>query len=180
MPLRRDPRSERYDAAAYRVLRAAAYAHRYNRGVRTWIYSPAGQYREDQLDKGGRTANERAFIRACYYKVWREPINAGVVPAWSLKLTWGKLERRGRRYGRNVEVRLYKRASGVRRMDQTEGWRDNPDGGGSWRKGTRRSTTDDRIDSNRPAGRRRAYEGRHAAPEYEGKHRRPYQGRHRA
>jgi hypothetical protein len=51
------------------------------------VSSTSGELRSP--DSGGRTAHERAFTRSAYYYVWREPLNAGQIPAWSLKVMWG-------------------------------------------------------------------------------------------
>jgi hypothetical protein len=77
------------------------------------------------------------------------PINAGVPPTWSPDLEWGRVERRGSRYGRHVRVRLYLYGSGRRHADRTGDraqWRKDL---GTWRSGGRRSVPGDRIDSNR-------------------------------
>ena len=119
----RDPLSVRYDQAARRALLAAIRARPAGHAV--WIASPGLELRD--LDRGGRTAHERAFTRAAYYLVWRVPINADRIPDWSLKLSWGPVTRRGDRYGRVVTVRMYTRASGVRhtRKHPRQSWAAN-------------------------------------------------------
>ena len=111
MPAERDPLSVRYDATTWQVLTRAARASRSRRGVRVWVASPAAEFR--RRDRGGRTAHERAFTRSAYYRVFRVPLNAGVVPDWSLKLTWGDDPERqasaGGRVARPVVVRLFPR-----------------------------------------------------------------------
>jgi len=88
-----------------------------------FIVSPAAQF--GNLDRGGLTASERAFTRAAYYLVVQGPRQIAraqgatdaeiyAAPEWSLKLTWGKIENRGGRWGRSVGVRLYARAAGRR------------------------------------------------------------------
>jgi hypothetical protein len=108
----RDPLSLRYDGVVDDVLNRAARAYSSNRGVQAWIASPRAEYRA--VDRGGRTAHERAFTRAAYYVVWRIPINEGIPPDWSLKLTWGAdTELRpssAGRLARPVLVRLFPRS----------------------------------------------------------------------
>jgi hypothetical protein len=124
----RDPLSERYDAAARRLLTAAVAAHQQGRrgGVVAFIASPPREF--TSTDKGGRTAHERAFTRAAYYLVMKVPQHQGVPQQWSLKLEWGPIERRGRRWGRVVRARLFLRSSGARHAAGRPGssWRDNP------------------------------------------------------
>ena len=88
----------------------AARASRNNGGVRVYIASPRGEFRN--LDSGGRTRHERAFQRSCYYLMWRTPINAGQVPDFSLKMTWGDELRPSDqgRMARPVTVRLWPRS----------------------------------------------------------------------
>jgi hypothetical protein len=66
-----------------RAIRASRNA----KGIQIWVASTRGELRSP--DAGGRTQHERAFTRSAYYLVWRAPINAGRIPDWSLKLTWG-------------------------------------------------------------------------------------------
>ena len=90
-------------------------------------------------------------MRAIFYQTWRQPINAGVPPTWSPDLEWGRVERRGSRYGRHLKVRLYLAQSGTRFAGKKAGraqWRRDE---GTWRSGGRRSVPGDRIDSNRQA-----------------------------
>ena len=92
-------------------MRRAARASQSGQGVQAWIASPRGEYRA--LDRGGRTAHERAFTRSAYYLIWRVPINAKVPQTWSLKLTWGsdadrRPSARGR-LARPVVIRLFPR-----------------------------------------------------------------------
>lgn len=111
MPQPRDPLSVRYDGVAGDLMRRAARASARGHGVQAWIVSPRGEYA--RLDRGGRTAHERAFTRSAYYLIWRVPINAGVPQQWSLKLTWGsdadrRPSSRGR-LARPVVIRLFPR-----------------------------------------------------------------------
>ena len=108
----RDPLSERYHWSARRAVMRAITAHYAGQSASAWIASPGPEFRN--LDRGGRTAHERAFTRAAYWWVWREPINNKRTPTWSLKLTWGPIERRGDRYGRTVQLRMFTRGGGVR------------------------------------------------------------------
>jgi hypothetical protein len=112
----RDPLSVRYDRSARRALLAAIRAWRAGGKTATaWIASePPSQFRN--LDTGGRTGSERAFTRACYYQVFKIPRNLGVRPQWSLKLTWGPVERRGSRYGRTVTLRMFRYGSGYAKV----------------------------------------------------------------
>ena len=125
MPYERDPLSVRYDAAAFQALMRAGKASKSNRGVRVWIASSSRELRS--RDAGGRTAHERAFSRAAYYRVWRVPLNAGQVPEWSLKLSWGDdsdlRASSGGRMARPVTVRLWPRAKARVRGER---WTDNP------------------------------------------------------
>ena len=123
----RDPLSVRYDGVVWGVLNRAARASVHKAGVRVWIASPRAEFRA--RDRGGRTAHERAFTRAAYYKVWREPINEQRIPDWSLQLTWGddvdrKPSSRGR-LARPVLVRLRPRS--LARVGADEWWRDHPE-----------------------------------------------------
>jgi hypothetical protein len=129
----RDPLSVRYDGVVYDLVVRAARASRNRQGVRAWVASPT----RARADRGGRTPNERAFTRAAYYLTWREPINAGQVPDWSLKLSWGddadrKPSARGR-VARPVVVRLFPRGQARVR-------------GESWARGGFRSMEGNRID----------------------------------
>jgi hypothetical protein len=87
MPYERDPLSVRYDGVTRAAMMRAIRASRNAKGVQIWVASTRGELRSP--DAGGRTAHERAFTRSAYYLVWRAPINAGRIPDWSLKLTWG-------------------------------------------------------------------------------------------
>ena len=131
----RDPLSLRYDGYVDDLLGRAARASVSGRSVQAWIASGRGEYRA--LDRGGRTAHERAFTRAAYYVVWRLPINAGQTPDWSLKLTWGtdaelRASARGR-LARPVQVRLFPRGQARVR-------------GEHWNVDGRRSQAGNRID----------------------------------
>ena len=108
----RDPLSVRYDGVADQVLQRAVRASVRRQSVQVWVSSPRAEFR--RKDRGGRTDHERAFTRAIYYRVWRVPINAGVPPDWSAKLSWGAdSERRASsagRLARPVQVRLWPRS----------------------------------------------------------------------
>jgi hypothetical protein len=111
MPPQRDPLSVRYDGVVRDLMMRAARASASRRGVQAWIASGRAEFR--QLDRGGRTAHERAFIRSSYYLIWRVPINNGVAQEWSLKLTWGAdADRKPSAQGklaRPVVIRLFPR-----------------------------------------------------------------------
>jgi hypothetical protein len=125
----RDPLSARYDTAARRALVAGIRAWRAGRGsVRVFIVSPGPQMRD--LDRGGRTRNERAFTRACYYhviQVPRQQARARGLPTyearidWSLKLTWGPVENRGGKYGRQARLRMFTKRGGHRHVKRNKG-----------------------------------------------------------
>ena len=100
----------------------AARASSSRRGVLAHVASPRGEF--GLLDRGGRTRHERAFTRSAYYRVFRVPLNAGQVPDWSLKLTWGDelAPSAGGRLARPVTVRLYPRGKARVTKDRwTEG-----------------------------------------------------------
>jgi len=120
----RDPLSVAYDVRVRRVLLRAVRAHQLSkgasRGVAAFVASPAGEFR--RLDRGGRTRHERAFTRSAYYQVFRVPRSAGELPVWSLKLTWGPIRFHRGRWGRAVQVRLYRYGSGYRHAQQHAQW----------------------------------------------------------
>ena len=122
MPAARDPLSVRYDRSVRRALMRAAAAWP-RRAVQTWIASPGVEFRN--LDQGGRTAHERAFIRSAYYQVIKVPQHNGEPQYWSLRLAWGKIERHGDRYGRTVTVRLFRYRPGAGR-GRASSYIDNP------------------------------------------------------
>ncbi len=105
----RDPLSVRYDGVTAQALIRAIRASRSGGGVQVWIASTRGELRRP--DAGGRTAHERAFTRSAYYYVWRAPINAGQIPDWSLKITWGDELRAssGGRQARAARLRIFPR-----------------------------------------------------------------------
>lgn len=120
MPGVRDPLSVAYDSRVRRVLLRAIVARRDRRGVPVFVASPPAEFRH--LDKGGRTRHERAFTRSAYYQVFKVPRNAGELPMYSLKLVWGKAERRSGRWGRTVQVRLFRYGSGYRHAQDRPQW----------------------------------------------------------
>ena len=130
----RDPLSVHYDGVVHQLVIRAIYAQRQRRGVQAFVASPRAEFRNQ--DRGGRTKHERAFTRSAYYLVFRVPLNNGVPPAWSLKLTWGDQPQpssRGR-LARPVTVRVYPRSEARVR-------------GASWADGEGfRSSVGDRID----------------------------------
>ena len=105
----RDPLSVHYDGATHAIVLRAIYASRNRRGVLAYVASPRAEFRS--VDRGGRTKHERAFTRSAYYLVWRTPLNEGIEPAWSLRLTWGdSVEPSSRgRLARPVTVRVWPR-----------------------------------------------------------------------
>lgn len=111
MPATRDPLSVLYDGVVRQAAVRAARLSRERRGVLLHIASPRAEFR--RLDKGGRTAHERAFTRAAYYLIFKAPINAGQVPVWSLKLDWADdlAASSAGRLARPVVFRLYPRGS---------------------------------------------------------------------
>lgn len=125
MPAVRDPLSVGYDTAVRRVLLAAirARAAGNRRGAHTFIKSPARSF--TRLDRGGRTADERAFTRAVYYQVRKVPEQLGQRPDWSVRIRWGKIGRRGGRWGRECWVRVFAYGRGYRhasRLPGSERW----------------------------------------------------------
>jgi hypothetical protein len=122
----RDPLSVAYDGAARRALHMAIIAHRTGRGVKVRIVSPGPELR--RLDVGGLTQHERAFQRACYYPVFKVPRREGLIPKWSLKVTWAKgWERRGSRYGRTATLRMFRYGSGYRHASRGQSYVADPD-----------------------------------------------------
>ena len=109
MPFERDPLSVRFDGPVRACLLEAA-GKKPPRTAERFVSSPVAEFRAP--DKGGRTAHERAFQRSVYYQIFKVPRNEGIAPAWSAKVTWGKIERRGTRWGRAVRVRLYQYGRG--------------------------------------------------------------------
>lgn len=132
----RDPLSVAYDQRVRRVLLRAIVARRENKAVPVFVASPPASFR--RLDRGGRTAHERAFTRSAYYQVFKVPRNAGELPTYSLKLTWGPIAFRHGRWGRVVRVRLYRYGSGYRHAQSRPQWITDE---------TRRSVPGARIDS---------------------------------
>lgn len=108
----RDPLSVHYDGVVHDLVLRAVYASRQRRGVQAFVASPRAEY--SSLDRGGRTRHERAFTRSAYYLVFRQPLNEGIEPAWSLRLTWGEdSERRPSargRLARPVVLRVWPRS----------------------------------------------------------------------
>jgi hypothetical protein len=120
------------------VRRALLAAIRARPGAaRAFIASPGRDFRD--VDRGGRTRCERAFTRSAYYQVVKVPQHRGLAQEWSLKLTWGPIERRGSRYGRTVQLKMFPYRAGARYANsgKVRTWRDNPE---------LRSTAGDRID----------------------------------
>lgn len=122
MTIKRDPLSVRYDIPVRRALNAAVEAHAQRRAAEVWVASPPVQFRA--VDKGGRSANERAFTRAAYYQVREVPKLNGEPIYWSLQLTWSPIYKRGSRWGRIVKVRLRRYYAGAR-YSRTAGRRDS-------------------------------------------------------
>jgi hypothetical protein len=112
----RDPLSVAYDSRVRRVLLRAIIARRSDRGIPAFVQSPPREFRAP--DRGGRTKHERAFTRSAYYQVFKVPRNLGELPAYSLRLDWGKIEFRHGRWGRVVQVRLFRYGSGRRHAEQ--------------------------------------------------------------
>jgi len=110
MPYGRDPLSWHYDGYVRQVMIRAIRAGRGGKSVRVYIASPRSSFRA--VDAGGRTAHERAFTRSVYYLMWRVPLNAGAVPDWSVKVTWGDEVRAssGNRLARPAVIRVWPRS----------------------------------------------------------------------
>jgi len=144
-----------YDPAVTRILGQAVRNHQRDPGKprATTVFIPSPIREFTRRDRGGCTRHEREFTRAVYYRTWREPINDGRKPDWAPVLLWGPIERRGRRWGRTVYVRLFIHGSKSERAARGKGrsgqWRLDE---GTWRSGGRRSVPWDRIDHNRRTG----------------------------
>jgi len=119
----RDPLSWHYDGYVRQVMIRAIRASRNGRSVRVYIASPRSSFRA--TDAGGRTAHERAFTRSAYYLMGRVPLNAGAVPEWSLKVTWGDEVRAssGNRLARPAVIRVWPRSQARPRSAQ---WSKDP------------------------------------------------------
>ena len=106
----RDPLSWHYDGYVRNVMIRAIRAGRNGRSVRVYIASPRASFRS--VDAGGRTRHERAFTRSVFYLMWRTPINAGTVPEWSVKMSWGDevQSSSGNRLARPVTIRVFPRS----------------------------------------------------------------------
>ena len=119
----RDPLSWHYDGYVRQVMIRAIRASRNGRSVRVYIASPRSSFRA--TDAGGRTTHERAFTRSAYYLMWRVPLNAGTVPEWSLKVTWGDEVRAssGNRLARPAVIRVWPRSQARPRGQQ---WSKDP------------------------------------------------------
>lgn len=106
----RDALSERYDRSARRVMSAAVEVHRLMpakpRSAVIFVSSPPRSF--EDLDRGGRTRNERAFTRSVYWLAKNDNPRK-----WSPKLTWGPIARKGTRWGRYVRVRLFRYRAGL-------------------------------------------------------------------
>jgi hypothetical protein len=139
MVAKRDPRSVKYDIPVRRALNAAVDAHARRRGIRVWVNSHPAHYRS--VDKGGRTVEERAFTRACYWQVREVPKHLGEAPRWSLQIVWSPIYKRSsNRWGR-VATLVLRRASSGRR------WSMGPGARQSYATGAApRSSVTDRVD----------------------------------
>lgn len=131
----RSPHSSSWDSRARYALNLAVRAFAIGQASHVFVGSPGPQFRN--LDRGGRTANERAFTRAIYYPIYSVPRTLGELPIWSLKLSWGPIERRGDRYGRVVDVRLFRYADGYRHAGRQAS---------QYTAGDNRSTAGHRVD----------------------------------
>lgn len=100
----RDRLAAAYAAPARRALEAAIAAE--DKTSSGYVASPGREFR--QLDRGGRTAHERAFTRAAYYEVIQVPRHTQTPRRWSLQLEWGPIEKRGAKYGRVVRLRMFR------------------------------------------------------------------------
>jgi len=116
------------------------------RAARTFVYSRPRDFR-DGLDAGGLTKDERAFTRSVYYQTDKTGVKV-----WSARLDWGKIERRGSRWGRQVRVRLYVYGSRSLAAASKRGAWSIDEGSGSFAAGSRRSLPGARVDDSRRAG----------------------------
>lgn len=121
----RDPLSVHYDAFVRATILRGIAAARNRKSVQVWVASPRAEFARP--DAGGRTAHERAFSRSVYYLVWREPVNRGVDPEWSVKLEWGddgELHSSGAgKLARPVKIRVWPRSEARVRGPR---WTDSP------------------------------------------------------
>ena len=143
MPAERDPLSEEYDEPVLRLLRRAARS-KPPRIVETFVYSPPREFAT--LDRGGRTGHERAFTRSVYYITYKIPVRLGEDPEWSAKITWGKIQKRSRGWGRPVKVRLFPYGRGYRKARRSGQTWITDQGQGTWRRGNQRSLIGARVD----------------------------------
>ena len=106
----RDPLSVEMDTQARQVLMIARQRLRNKqRGPLMWIPSPRSQFR--RTDKGGLTATERAWTRACYYLIFKVPRNNGQPVHYSLTMDWDLSRREpssNGRLARPVRMTLHK------------------------------------------------------------------------
>jgi hypothetical protein len=142
--IKRDPLSVKYDVPVRRALVAATEAHAQRRAAEVWVGSPPVQFRA--VDKGGRTANERAFTRAAYYQVREVPKLNGEPIYWSLQLRWSPIYKRKGRWGRICYVRLRRYYAGARHS-RTAGRRDS-----YAQNAPLRSSVAERVDGPGPLG----------------------------
>lgn len=118
---RRDPLSVRFDASADKLVTRAIEAR--GAWVTAWVPSPEAE--RDELDDGGLTHHERAFLAACYHHRLIYMWGSGRVDGhrvrnperrYSLKREWGPLQARGRvlrvRVIRTGEASLYAKDQG--------------------------------------------------------------------
>jgi hypothetical protein len=113
----RDLLSIGYDTASRRALVRAI--RKRPAGHQIFVQSPGREFSD--VDPGGRTRHERAFTRSLYYHVVQIPRRQNVPQEWSLRLRWGKIENRGGRYGRRVELRMFPASAGYRHVQRHGG-----------------------------------------------------------
>ena len=106
----RDALSVQMDNQAREVLMMARQRLRNKqRGLLVWIPSPRSQFR--RTDKGGLTATERAWTRACYYLIFKVPRNTGQPVHYALTMDWDLARREpssNGRLARPVRMTLHK------------------------------------------------------------------------
>lgn len=135
MAYQRDPLSERYDAAAGKLLGQAI------RAPGRWVYydvarpKPGPRTREwlrqhgirlDATDAGGLTSYERAFQRSLYWNAKQLGISVTRSPSLSLQREWGPVTARGRVLGIRMSDPKQARLA-VGRKPRGEQWWRNPD-----------------------------------------------------
>ena len=112
--LERDPLSVSFDPQVRQVLIIAIRRLRnHQSGPLVWLPSPRHQFRN--TDKGGLTRNEREFIRAAYWHVFKVPRKLGQPVHYSMTYELDRSRREPSSHGRIARpLRLTLHRHGVR------------------------------------------------------------------